>query len=322
MNTTPLRSCVPWIGGKHYLAPSIVKCFPEPHRYDYYVELFCGGVSVMLNKPRYDHTEIINDHNEWLINFWMTLRDYPQELERGLKSLPYSRKVFYEYRDSLFAGEDLPQVELAQRWFYVLYCSYRRVVDAKATWSNGLPGKSGNRGKAAEPHSYRNAVRLFERLNSRLEETMIDGRDFEAVFRQYDSPRTFLYCDPPYVGYENYYQPRKDGKRIETQHLEDIHTRLARCLNSAQSLVALSYYDDPLIDKLYPADKWRRAHFDVPKHTSRKQDKSRAHELLLMNFEPDYAYSLWSTGEAQEEENALDSVFCEDEEEEALTHIA
>jgi DNA adenine methylase len=284
---TSLRSVVPWMGGKSRLASSIVSLFPSHESYDTYVELFCGSCSVLLQKPRYTHNEIINDANEWLVNFWMTMRDYAEELEERLSSLPYSRAIFEKYRDSLFRGGTFNNVELATRWFYVLYTSYGRQVTPTVAWGSGIPGSGDNKlsTRCRTPaHSFRQALAIFTQLQERLGDVLIEGRDFEPVFTQYDSPHTLFYVDPPYVGYEHYYQPRKKRKQNAAGSAQDLHERLAQCLNSTQAKVVLSYYEHPLITELYPPEKWRCVTFDVAKHTSRQAVKDHASETVLLNF--------------------------------------
>jgi DNA adenine methylase len=116
---------------------------------------------------------------------------------------------------------------------------------------------------------------------------MIDNRDFAAVFRVYDKPRTLIYADPPYIGSEHYYnQP----------FTMDDHERLATLLNNSSAYVALSYYPHPVLDELYPDSKWRRVIWQTPKHAQRTNEKDYATELLLLNYPPSAA--LWDMEEA------------------------
>jgi DNA adenine methylase len=38
----------------------------------------------------------------------------------------------------------------------------------------------------------------------RLAGAQIDSSDYREVFRRFDRPTTFFYCDPPYVGVDLY----------------------------------------------------------------------------------------------------------------------
>src|SRR5262245_65981470 len=65
--TPPLK----WHGGKHYLASRIVGLMP-PHLH--YVELFAGGLAVLLAKDPDGVSEVANDLHGELANFWRVLR--------------------------------------------------------------------------------------------------------------------------------------------------------------------------------------------------------------------------------------------------------
>jgi DNA adenine methylase len=75
------------------------------------------------------------------------------------------------------------------------------------------------------------------------------------------------------------------------------HQRLARVLNTTPAMVALSYYDHPWLDDLYPAKKWRRVTWETIKHSQRtKTTRDKATEILLLNY-PESAKSLWDMGD-------------------------
>ena len=60
-----------WHGGKHYLANEIVALMP-PHTH--FVEPYAGGLSSLLAKPCEDISEVVNDLDENLTNFWRVLQ--------------------------------------------------------------------------------------------------------------------------------------------------------------------------------------------------------------------------------------------------------
>src|SRR6185369_14246291 len=86
------RPLIRYHGGKFRLAPWLVSHFP-PHRV--YLELYCGGGSVLLRKPKVE-VEIINDLDSEIINVFQVLRDKSSalELERLLRLTPFARGEF------------------------------------------------------------------------------------------------------------------------------------------------------------------------------------------------------------------------------------
>jgi DNA adenine methylase len=106
---------------------------------------------------------------------------------------------------------------------------------------------------------------------------MVDNRDAIKTIERYDSSITLLYCDPPYVNAEQYYEASRHGFD---------HLALASALNQAQGYVALSYYQHDLLDQLYPAPKWRRMTWQQKKNCAIQENTSNdiGTELLLMNY--------------------------------------
>ena len=103
--TPPLK----WHGGKHYLAPKIVALMPprcktpnKPAPTDpgwlHYVEPFAGGLAVLLENDPEGISEVANDLNGELMNFWRVLpreRAFGQ-LKDWLDSVPVSEVEFAE----------------------------------------------------------------------------------------------------------------------------------------------------------------------------------------------------------------------------------
>lgn len=280
-------SMIPWQGGKFYSAETIVDAFPNPTAYSIYCELFCGACHVLIRKPSYSHVEVINDLNNDLVNFWMQFRDNIEALEERCRSLPYSREVYYTYHKSLFDGTELEPLERAARWFYVLRSNFSAYLQpSPGGWHNGIRTKDRQKW-GGNAQSYHSAIDLFLYMQKRFKHIMIDNRDFEFVFKQWDKPRTLFYVDPPYVDFEAYYGQGKQGFTLQD------HERLAQLLNNSSAYIALSYYPHSEIDRLYPADKWRRVTWETYKHSQRTKDTHDAStELLLLNYPPQQP-TLW-----------------------------
>lgn len=290
-----LRSPISLIGGKSKLARAIVAQFPPAHTYDIFVDAFGGGANILLSKPAGKHLEVYNDLNGDLVNCWKHLRNHPEEMAEALRSLPYSRQLYYEYHASLHDGTQLEPLERAVRWYYVLASSFRASVEEMPSgWINGVNGlhggKQGNYAGQLHSHIYRRRMDLLAPIAERFKFVEVDCRDFEEVVKQFErvyNLKALVYCDPPYIGAEGYYTSAKN------ESMEDFHQRLARVLNETPAMVALSYYAHPLLEELYPASKWRRVSFDAVKHSQRTKAKhDKADEILLMNYQP-AAQSLW-----------------------------
>lgn len=276
--TQTVKSPCKIVGGKSASAHFIVRNFPPPKNYRCYVELCGGAAHVLCAKPKWGHREIYNDLDANLTNFWMQMVDHAYTISERLQQLPYSRALYYEYYRSLFDGTELGKVERAVRWFYALR-------GTGTGWLRRSPvGWNNTEGNII---AYRNVIEDFSEIQGRFRTVAIDNRDAKDTFLRYDCQFAFTYVDTPYFGAELYYEASKDGFD---------HVGLAHALNNAQGMVAVSYYEHPLLDELYPPSKWRRVSWEQAK-SSQVQHRNRVDygsEVLLMNY-PAAQHSLWET---------------------------
>ncbi|MBV9688463.1 MAG: DNA adenine methylase [Ktedonobacteraceae bacterium] len=230
------------------------------------------------------HLEVYNDLNSDLVCFWMAARDQPEALLQRIETLPYSRSLYYAYRKSLH--EPMDDLERAARWFYLLRSTFGGVPDFSKGWGYTI-GRSNSRA-----HSIRTATALLSLVAQRFRCVQIEHQDFASIIQTYQTPRTLFYVDPPYVGCEDYYN-ESDGTSLFT---DNDHHRLATLLNATPALVAVSYYEHPVLSELYPVSCWRRITWMQAKAVERtRASRQYGHEVLLMNYPA--ALGLWETAQ-------------------------
>ncbi|MFC7177845.1 DNA adenine methylase [Halosegnis marinus] len=258
-------SIFPYPGGKSYLAPWIIEHFPA---HQCYVEVFGGGASVLLTKQP-SHTEIYNDRDGDLVQFFGVLRDHKDELVEWLDMTPYARDQHEEWSKEFYNGErpDDP-IERAGRFFYLRYSQYA----AKYRTKSGFASAS-QRNKARK---LRNATDKLHEFAERFHNVQIENLDYADVMEQYDSEDTFFYADPPYMD---------EGDALY-RHGEFDHDRFVDALESLDGRWAVSYQRVPSRLKDYWIIEKGRAQFMNKQHdnTTRSND---ATERLIMNYDPD-----------------------------------
>jgi DNA adenine methylase len=269
-----VRSPLKMIGGKAAAAERIVQAFPDPAQYTTFVEVCGGAAHVLMAKPTYGHIEIYNDLSNNLVTFWEQIQCHADIMQQRLDTMLYSRKIYYTYYRSLFDGTALDPLERAIRYFYVLRST-------GTGWVRRSPVGWNHRGQSVQ--AFHSAVDLFQAVQERFRLVAVDNRDVLATIKRYDSPKTLLYCDPPYVGAEHYYDASKDGFP---------HEELASVLNTAKSHVALSYYPYPELDTWYPSERWRQLRWQQHKPSALRLGEDGvsndvATELLLLNYPED-----------------------------------
>lgn len=79
MTNSKIKSPYPYFGGKRSVAPIIWKGLGNISNY---VEPFFGSLSVLLANPSPAKIETVNDIDHFLVNFWRSIIDNPQEVAK------------------------------------------------------------------------------------------------------------------------------------------------------------------------------------------------------------------------------------------------
>lgn len=269
VGTTNVRAPVVWMGSKSHLATWIISHFPE---HSCYVEPFGGAASVLLRKERVK-SEVYNDLNHFVYNFFKCIRDQPKHLLSALAFLPHSRQLYDELRIAFKKGSVHPGELVLQAacWYHLQQSSF--AGHWGTGWAHGAKGGS----------VLRNTMNRLWDVAMRLQGVQIENSDFRKIFETYDTETTLFYVDPPYITHEHYYPKTQ----VEPFTLDD-HKDLAQILNNIQGKACVSYYPSPFVDVAYKG--WRRTKKTVRAWAKgvTKQSKTGRRpfrtELLLMNY--------------------------------------
>lgn len=82
-----------------------------------------------------------------------------------------------------------------------------------------------------KPCNIRNFFADIWRCSRRLENVVIENKDFESLLAQYDRPDAFFYCDPPYYNAECY----------EVEFPKRDHLRLCSAIKRCHGFAMVSY---------------------------------------------------------------------------------
>lgn len=258
-----IRSPLIWFGGKSKVAQHIISKMPN---HTCYVEPFGGAAHVIAQKPPV-YSEVYNDIDGEVVNFLTVAINEPEKLQQACDALPYSRAIYEKWKREKPPDDDFNR---AVRFFYI-----NRSGIAKGNSDSPFSTDTGWRHSKEHntARTYRSACEIIPEFAKRMKSVMIDNRDFRDIIRVYDAPYTLFYVDPPYLGREKYYA----GNFTEQDHRD-----LAEMLNRIQGKAIISYYDDPLLNELYP--NWNRETFQAARQVVNGNNNT-ATELLLMNFD-------------------------------------
>lgn len=259
-----------YYGAKNGLLSQLLPLLPES---DHYCEVFGGSAAVLLNRKA-SPIETFNDLNKDIVNFFEVLRNNPEELVYQLEYTPYS---FDEFQNSW--SETSSAVEKARR-FYI-----RTQMDIAKAGRSGDKSWSVNVKYVQGSHSY--SVKNFHskipglvEVAKRFKMVQIENKPALDVINKYDHPGTLFYCDPPYVP-----ESRNANHIYKFEMKLSDHVDLAERLNSVKGRVALSGYESPKMEELYPESKWNKIRFNSARVPMSKKGLVRQ-ECLWVNYNP------------------------------------
>ena len=289
--TPPLK----WHGGKSYLAKTIIDLMPAHMTF---VEPYAGGLAVLLAKPpdwRAKFTtgdtfnvnkeapgvsEIVNDIDGRLTNFWKTLQDPAlfERFRRRLEATPHSQVEWEQARtvsdDPILedAFSDDPILEDACR-LMILHRQSRGGMGQDYQTPSRRPRRRMNEHASA----WMGAIAGLPDLHQRLLQVQVLNRPALDVIRQTDGPHTLFYLDPPYV-----HETRTATKAYRFEMTNQDHRDLLATIKTVQGSVILSGYANDLYNDAL--SEWNRVELDKPNNAAGGRTKRRMTEILWFNF--------------------------------------
>lgn len=266
-----------------------------PAKFERYIEVFGGGDWVLFGKPPNNRgMEVYNDFNSNLANLFYCVKNRPVDFLRELGFLPInSRDEFTIIKDFLdkqeFNSPYLKQeLELAEHYLpppdfeeiRTILLKNAEITDVCRAaaffklirYSYG----SGCTSYGCQPFDVRKCFAAIWQASRRLENTVIENKDFEALIRQYDREKAFFYCDPPYYETEGHYAVvfRKED-----------HKRLRDTLIACKGKWMVSYNDCEFIRKLY-AGYTITAVTRINNLAQRYEGGCEFPEVIITNYDP------------------------------------
>jgi DNA adenine methylase len=271
------RSSFP--GGKSYLASKIIALFPPRDQYTTLVETHAGGCAVTLSHDPEGKSEVVNDLDGYVSNFWRVLAD-PEAFERfrrAAEATPFSEKAYRAARNTL-AGGDVSEREtmptIAHLWFLTVRQSLAGYGRSFAPVSTSRV----RRGMNEQVSAWLTAVDGLPEVHARVRRWLVLGRDGTAVVRQFDKPGVVLYVDPPYP-----HGTRESKAAYRNEMTDEAHAGLLEALAGLSHARALvSTYPNRAYQKAFKG--WRKVTFAIDNKASTKREKDPETEVVYLNY--------------------------------------
>jgi DNA adenine methylase len=263
-----------WHGGKHYLASQIVALMP-PHTH--YVEPYAGGLAVLFAKPCEGVSEVVNDLDHDLTNFWQVLQDEAlyRRFRRRVQAIPFSEVEFQNALEWLARKGRKQQVGRAVRFFIVC----RQSMAGRMKDFTPLSRTRTRRGMNEQASAWIKAIDGLPAVHARLRRVVVLNQPAVEVIKSQDGPTSLFYLDPPYLPDTKTSQAFGDLEMTVEQHEE-----LLGVITKLQGKVMISGYASRLYDDRLAG--WHRHTFKLPNSAAAGVVKRAMTEVVWCNFPP------------------------------------
>jgi DNA adenine methylase len=264
-----MDSPLKWPGGKHYLAKKIISYFP-PHLH--YVEPYGGSLAVLLEKNPSNCSEVVNDIDFELMNFWRVLQDKRtfEDFQRKVQAIPFSE---FSWNQAMMRESPFDKAVA-----FFVRCRQSRTGSCKDFAT--LTKNRLRRGMNEQASAWLTCVEKLPEVYARLIRVVVLDQDALSVIQKQDGPNTLFYLDPPY------YPDTRLPKLYRHEMTTDDHHQMIGLLTTVQGKFILSGYRNPLYDLMAKKRGWNRVDIEIPNHLSGGLSKELMVESLWMNFNP------------------------------------
>ena len=227
------RAPFPYVGAKTRTLKQLLTHLPYD---DVWIDAF-GGSGVVTLHRRPSKLEVFNDRHAGITSFYRCLQvvETRDKLIERLELTVHSREEYNYCRDT-WEHDHLNDLERAARWYY------------SVAYSFGGVGR--NFGRTLDPVArlagkIRERLLAFDNIHHRFKHIQVENADWRTMFKDYDSPRTVWYLDPPYYGLNTY-----KHEMTKADHIE-----MCGRIFDLKGFVALSGFDNPVYDQFPWDDK-------------------------------------------------------------------
>lgn len=260
-----LNSPIKYSGGKCRLAKHIIALIPK---HVCYVEPFCGAAWVLFKKEP-SKTEIINDLDNELVNFWRVIQNHFEVFIDYFKFAIVSRKIFE--LENKINPDSLTDIQRAIRYYYLQRLTFAGKTDGRTFGIKtiGYPDLNISTLKDA-----------ISQAHQRLAHVVIEHMDACKCIQTYDRPYSFFYIDPPYWNVSKCYA---------NNFTDDDFSRLRSTLDTVKGKFILSINDIPKARQKFKGFKMisiQTKYSSGNPHVAKDTHSKPRRELLILNYNP------------------------------------
>ena len=240
----------------------IRQMLPKPTHKQVYVETHAGMLGVLLSRPPAG-SEIANDLNGRIVNWWRVVRDRTEEFKHKLLYTPRSRDEFNRAKDGLDEGDAI-----------------ERALNMHIVLSQSLMGGDGESGSFAVSYGdgglrdVMGFVDCLPALANRMRLVQLENKPATDILKRVaNTEHAVIYVDPPYTSSST------SPYSVDQQDYEETLDLLAQ----QRGRVAVSGYGDEWDALLQHG--WRRHEHQVLSYAPGGNNKVKRTEVLWLNYD-------------------------------------
>jgi len=258
-----MRTPIVYYGGKLSILNELLPLFPN---HKIYTEPFMGGGAVYFAKEP-SQSEIINDTNNFVCNFYTILKTHYTAIKKTVDSTLFSRST-YKVALTMYTTPHLfNDIQKAWAFWVLTNQGFSGIIGSWSYDKDSSKVKTFNTKK----------LRFTKELAQRLEHTQVENNDAIKVIQSRDTVDTFHFIDPPYVGADQgHYKGYTRQDFIE----------LLETLALLDGKFLMTTYDSELLDTYVKKYGWFQKKLDKPltSSNSKTPKRKRKVEVLTTNY--------------------------------------
>jgi DNA adenine methylase len=230
---------------------------------------------VLLGHSGDGRSELVNDLDGDLINFWRMLQEPSAfaELNRLANMTPLARDGWIQTHEALRHPSAEP---IARAWAFFVFCRQSRAGQMESfTSPSRTRTRRGMNGNVSE---WLGAVEGLPEVHARLKRVMIENMDALKLIPREDTPDTLFYIDPPYAA-----ETRTAGGYRHEMTAEQ-HEQLLCIISRIKGKFLLSGYPSQMYTSHQSRFGWNRHDFDIANNAAGGEEKRRMVECVWCNF--------------------------------------
>ena len=280
---TQTLCALPYLGGKSSinvrgLGKWINSLLPPSNKDSTYIEPYAGMLGVLLSRPKIG-TEIANDLDGLIVNWWRVVRDQNEELAYKVEHTGRARA---EYEQALDELHNPDPVVSAWAVTTVLTQSIGRTTASK-DYNWRIEFVTGD--VSSCPRLYADRIRA---IKHRIEKVYFENKDALMIIAdamKYDN--AIIYCDPIYKNTN-----RADSYLMNEPHHEELITLLSSSDIKARIAVSGYAHDFEELEQLGWFLNTRESYEAISRNKTGSKHRSKRTECLWTNYQPNQQLQL------------------------------